>query len=220
MTEMDFASARHKMVVNQIRTNRVTDPLVINAIAALPREAFVPKVMRGTAYRDGDVPIGGNRYLMEPMLLARLLQLAHVQPDDVVLDIGCATGYSAGILARMAATVIALESDPVLAETATTILAAQGIDNAAVVTAPLDRGYPAQAPYDVVVFEGAVDVIPGTIRDQLTEGGRLVAMIQGTQQLATATLVTRTGQVFSRRTDFKGSTAKLPGFKRLVGFVF
>lgn len=216
---MDFAGARQRMVVNQIRTNRVIDPLVINAIATLPREAFVPKAMQGTAYRDEDMPIGSDRYLMEPMVLARLLQLAYIQPTDVILDIGCATGYSAGILARMAATVIALESDPVLAETATTVLAAQGIDNTAIVTAPLDMGYPAQAPYDVIVFEGAVDVIPGEIRDQLAEEGRLVAMVQG-PQLATAILVTRIGHVFSRRTDFKGSTARLPGFKRVAGFVF
>ncbi len=216
---MDFANVRHNMVTSQIRTNRVTDPVVIGAIAALPREAFVPKAMQSLAYRDGDLPVGGDRYLMEPMVLARLLQLVHVHPTDVVLDIGCATGYSAGVLARMAATVIALESDPALAKAAMAVLAAQGIDNAAVVTAPLTGGYPAQAPYDIIVFEGMVDIIPEDIRDQLAEGGRLVAMVQG-NRLATATLITRTGQIFSRRTAFEGSIARLPGFEQSPGFVF
>ena len=216
---MDCAKARQKMVLHQIRANRVTDLLVIEAIATMPREVFVPQTLQGVAYRDEDLPIGAGRYLMEPMVLARLLQLATVKPTDVVLDIGCATGYSAGVLARMAATVIALESNSLLAETATTLLAAQGIDNAAVVTTPLAAGYPAQAPYDVVVFEGVIDHLPENIRDQLADGGRLVAMVRE-GPIATATLVTRVGDVFSHRTEFEATTAPLPGFERTLGFVF
>ncbi|VBB69059.1 Protein-L-isoaspartate O-methyltransferase [invertebrate metagenome] len=217
---MDFIGARQRMVLSQIRTNKVTDPFVIDSLATLPREVFVPQLMRDTAYRDEDLPIGSDRYLMEPMVLARLLQLACIRPTDVVLDIGCATGYSAGILARLATTVIALESDLRLAETAVSVLAGQGIDNVAVITAPLERGYVAQAPYDVIVFEGAVDSIPREIRDQLDDGGRLVALVIQSGLFATATLVKRAGHVFSCRTEFEASTARLPGFERAPGFVF
>ena len=216
---MDYAKARQKMTLHQIRANRVTDPLVIDAIATVPREAFVPPALRGIAYRDEDLPIGAGRYLMEPMVLGRLLQLAAVKPTDVVLDIGCATGYSSGVLACMAATVIALESNFILAKTATALLADQGIDNTAVVTAPLAEGYPAQAPYDVIVFEGVIDHLPETIRHQLADGGRLVAMMRE-GPIATAFLLTRVGAVFSHRTEFEATTAPLPGFERKEGFVF
>ncbi len=216
---MDFSGARHRMVLGQIRISRVTDPLVLNALATVPREVFAPQSLQGTAYRDEDLPIGRNRYLMEPMVLARLLQLAQIQPTDVVLDIGCATGYSAGVLAHIATTVVALESDSSLAETAVGILSEQGLENVAVVTAPLGGGYAEQAPYDVIVFEGAVDSIPRDIRDQLADGGRLVAMVQS-GRFATATLVKRAGPVFSCRTEFEASTALLPGFEQTRRFVF
>ena len=216
---MDFVGARQRMVFGQIRISRVTDPLVLKAIATLPREVFAPQSMQSTAYRDEDLPLGKNRYLMEPMVLARLLQLAKIQPTDVVLDIGCATGYSAGVLAHMATSVVALESDASLAETAVATLEEQGIDNVAVITASLEAGYAKQAPYNVIVFEGAVDAIPREIRYQLADGGRLVAMVQS-GVFATATLVKREGRVFSYRTEFEASTARLPGFERAPGFVF
>ncbi len=216
---MDYSGARHRMVFGQIRISRVTDPFVLNALATVPREVFAPQFLQGTAYRDEDLPIGRNRYLMEPMVLARLLQLAEIQPTDVVLDIGCATGYSAGVLARIATAVVALESDSRLAETAVAVLAEQGIDNVTVVTVPLGGGYAEQAPYDVIVFEGAVGSIPRDIRDQLADGGRLVAMVQS-GPFAQATLVKRAGAFFSGRTEFEASTARLPGFEKPSGFVF
>lgn len=143
---MDYAAARHNMVENQIRTNRVTDPRIVATMDALPRELFVPKQLRGIAYVDEDLDLGNGRYLMEPLVLARLLQAAELRPEDVVLDVGCGTGYSTAVLARVASTVVALESDSDLAEAAASLLAELGMDNAVVVTGPLADGYPAQSP--------------------------------------------------------------------------
>ena len=114
---IDFAAARTNMVNNQVRPNKVTDDRVLAALAAVPRERFVPEAMAGNAYVDEDIAVAAGRYLMEPMVLARLLQAAAIEPDDVVLDIGCATGYSAAVLAQLAATVVALDCDDTLAET-------------------------------------------------------------------------------------------------------
>lgn len=216
---MDFAAARQNMVNSQIRTNRVTDPLVVEALSAVPREAFVPKETQGIAYADRNLRIGSGRSLMDPMVLGRLLQLAEINPSDVVLDIGCATGYSSGVLSRIAATVLALDSDPALAEGATATLAAQKIDNVAVVTGPLAEGYPAQAPYDVIVFEGSVRSVPNLIRDQLAEGGRLVAVVQD-GVIGRATLITRIGGVFGSRIAFDASVLPLPGFPLAADFSF
>lgn len=216
---MNFSVARRNMVDNQVRTNRVTDPVIIAAMANLPREEFVPEPLKGMAYVDDDLPVGSGRYVMEPMVLGRLLQLAELRSNDVVLDIGCATGYSSAILARIAATVLALESDPALAERATRVLAAQGIDNAAVVQGPLPEGYPAQAPYDVILFQGGVPAIPDRIRDQLAEGGRLVAVVED-RGVGHATLIVRSGGVFSHRVAFEAAVARLPGFAWDQGFTF
>ncbi|MBF0130214.1 MAG: protein-L-isoaspartate O-methyltransferase [Alphaproteobacteria bacterium] len=216
---MTFSVARRNMVDSQIRTNRVTDPLLLDALGAVPREEFVPKAIRGIAYVDDDLDIGAGRCLMEPMVLARLLQLAEINPSDVVLDVGCATGYSSGVLAGIAATVLALESDPDLSEEAAAVLAAQGVDNVAVVTGPLDEGYPAQAPYDVIVFQGAIGAVPERIRAQLADGGRLVAVVQD-GPIGRATLITRTGDAFGRRVAFDASVSPLPGFVPKAGFVF
>lgn len=219
---MDYAVARHNMVENQIRTNRVRDPMVLEAMAAVPRELFVPKQMRGIAYVDEDVDLGNGRYLMEPLVLARLLQLAELRPEDVALVIGCGTGYTPAVLARLASTVVALESDPDLATRASGLLAEQGADNVAVVTGPLRDGYPTQAPYDLIVIDGGVQEIPTALCNQLAEGGRLAALVMdgapGT--MGRGTLVSRIGGGFSRRVGFDAATPILPGFTKAPGFVF
>lgn len=216
----DYAAARHNMVENQIRPNKVTDPRIIAAMAALPRELFVPEESRGIAYVDEDIAIGKERYLMEPMVLARLLQCADIEETDVVLDIGCGTGYSVAVLAQLANTVVALESDRELAAAATRLCEELGIDNAVLIEAELDAGYDAHAPYDVIVFDGAVQRIPEGIRGQLAEGGRLVAVIDDGAGLGKATLVVRRGGVLSRRVLFDAATPRLPGFSVAPGFVF
>lgn len=216
---MDYAAVRKKMVDNQIRTNRVTDPLVISAMEELPREAFVPDALRGIAYVDEAVSLGQGRYLMEPLVLARLLQEAEVNSGDLVLHIGCCTGYGAAVLARLASTVVALESDAGLAVKATETLAELGIDTVAVVEGPLNDGYPKQAPYDVIVFGGSVAEIPDGILEQLAENGRLVAVV-GTHSVGRGTVITRHKGLLSRREVFDAGTPPLPGFTPAPTFAF
>ena len=128
---IDFAVVRRNMVESQIRPNKVTDPLLLAALLEIPREQFLPKSRRGVAYVDEDIEVGEGRYLMEPMVLARLLQAAEIKPTDIALDIGCATGYSTAVLARLANSVVALEADAELAALASENLIELGVANAA-----------------------------------------------------------------------------------------
>lgn len=217
---MDYRAARLNMVESQLRPNKVTDPAIVAAMTELPREVFLPKNLRGIAYVDEDVPIGGGRQLMEPMILARLLQAAEIRPSDVVLDIGAGVGYDAAVLARLATTIVALEPDPALAALAGKTLAELGIDNVVVVEGPLESGYPRQAPYDVIVIGGAVDEVPAAIVAQLGSTGRLVAVIEPPDEPGRAVLVRRLSGTISRRVLFDASTGVLPGFHREPGFVF
>lgn len=217
---VDFSTARLNMVESQIRTNKVTDARILEALETVPRETYVPEARRGVCYIDEDLSIGGGRYLMEPMVLARLLQEARIGKDDVVLDVGCTTGYSCAVLAQLAATVVGVECDAALAEQANRVLSEEGIDNAVVIQDPLGDGYPKQAPYNVIVLQGAVAEVPQTIRDQLADGGRLVAVIRKDEGMGRATLMQRSGEVVSSRILFDAATPSLPGFEREERFVF
>ncbi|MCW8861832.1 MAG: protein-L-isoaspartate O-methyltransferase [Rhodospirillales bacterium] len=217
---MDFATARHNMVEGQIRPNHVTDPLVIDALAGLARESFVPGQMRGVAYMDEAVPLGGDRFLMEPPLLARLVQELSLSPDNAALVIGCATGYSAAVLARLVNSVVAVESDSTFVENATATLGEMGIDNAVVVEGALADGYPGHAPYDAIFFDGSVAEVPEKIISQLSDGGRLVAVVQGEKGFGKACLWHNSNGIVSRRTLFDAGSPSLPGFAVGVGFVF
>jgi protein-L-isoaspartate(D-aspartate) O-methyltransferase len=221
--------ARANMVENQVRPNKVTDDRVLKAMAAVPRERFVPEKFAGIAYVDEDIAVSEGRYLMEPMVLARLLQEAAITAGDVVLDIGCATGYSTAVLARLADTVVAVESDEDLAETAVVLMTELDADNTAVVTGVLREGYAKQAPYDVIVLEGAVEEVPSALSDQLVEGGRLVAVVTGgdgggghpgAHRVGRATLMRRSHGALSSRVLFDASITPLPGFDIERGFVF
>jgi protein-L-isoaspartate(D-aspartate) O-methyltransferase len=215
----DYATARLNMVENQIRTNRVSDERVLAAIAAVPRECFVPKRLHGNAYVDQDIALGGGRYLMEPVVFARLLQVAEIGPGDVVLDIGCGTGYSAAVLGKLAGTVVALESDAALAKQAIEALTRLDVDNAAVVEGPLEGGYPRQAPYDVIVIGGAVDAVPAALTDQLVEGGRLVAVVNASPSVGNIEVIHRLYGGLSRRKLFDAVVPILPGFAAEHSFV-
>ncbi len=216
---MDFAAARHNMVESQIRTNRVTDPYILDAIADLPREAFVPEPMVDIAYMDEAIPIGSDRHMMEAMVLARLLQVAEVGEDDIALLVGCGSGYEAAILCYLASTVVALESDPGLADKATDVMLELGIDTVAVVAGNLTDGFARQAPYDVIVINGAVSEIPVAISEQLAEGGRLVAIV-GEGAMGKGTLVTKFNGQLSTRTVFDAGTPMLTGFDLAPAFSF
>ena len=216
----DHAAARRNMVSGQIRTNRVTDERLIEAMEEIPRERFVPHAKRGVAYVDEDVEIAAGRYLMEPMVLARLVQEANVAADDMVLDVGCGTGYAAAVMSRLAGTVIALDVDGSLAEEAERTLGAVGADNAIVVTGPLADGHAQQAPYDVILLGGAVDHLPQALADQLAEGGRIVGVLREAGTVGQATLWAQHRGALSSRSLFEASLPPLPGIARPVSFEF
>lgn len=216
----DFVFARRNMVDCQLRPNQVTDPRVIAAMSELPRERFVSPSHQGVAYLDEALPLGRGRSLMEPMVLGRLLQLAEIQEGDVVLAIGCNTGYAAATIARLAGTVVALESDAAFAASATELLSELGSDNVAVVEGPLAAGYPSQAPYDVIFLGGAAAQIPETISSQLKEGGRLVFVQTGQAGVGQATLLMRTEGCVGSRAVFDATTPPLPEFAAKEAFVF
>ncbi|MGH6934298.1 MAG: protein-L-isoaspartate O-methyltransferase family protein [Dongiaceae bacterium] len=216
---MDFELARQNMVESQIRPNKVTDDRVIQAIASVQRERFVPVALRGVAYVDEDVPIGHSRYLMEPMIFARLLQVAAIQPTDIVLDIGCGFGYSTAVLARLAEMVVAVESDPELAKRAIANLNDLEVDNAVVLQSALTGGAPRQAPYSLVFIGGGVQRVPDAIFDQLADGGRLVTVVNA-NGLGRAVLARKTGGEISEQRLFDAAVPALPGFETEPTFVF
>jgi protein-L-isoaspartate(D-aspartate) O-methyltransferase len=216
----DFAAARHNMIEGQIRTNKVTDPALLDALAALPREQFVPAERKAAAYIDDDIRLGGDRYMMEPMVLARLLQAAEPTRTEVALDVGCGTGYATALLARLTATAIGLESDGALERTARETLSRLAVDNALVVEGKFAYGYPQRGPYDVILVNGAVTEFPPALFDQLAEGGRLVGVRRaGTGPGAAMLMLKRHGAV-AGRTLFEAATPYLAGFQPKPRFVF
>jgi protein-L-isoaspartate(D-aspartate) O-methyltransferase len=216
---VDFDAARRNMVESQIRPNRVTDERLIAALASVPREEFVPKELRGVAYIDEDLPIGDGRYLMEPMIMARLMQEASPTPGDLALTIGCGAGYAAAVLSHLVGAVVAIESSSALAQQATKTLTGMGNDTVAVIEGPLADGCPDQAPFDVIFFNGAVAQIPENIAAQLAENGRLVAVVTG-DGIGKAKLATRRRGILTSREVFDAGTPLLPGFERKTAFVF
>ncbi len=221
---MNFEAARTKMVDNQIRTTDVTSHSVLSAFLTVPREEFVPAKMKELAYIDTDIALdgangGAPRFLMEPSPLAKLLQLAEIAKSDVVLEIGCGTGYASAILSLVAGSVVALDSDEGLAATATETLARLGYDNIAVVTGELEKGYAAEAPYDVIFIHGAVEVLPAGLFQQLRDGGRLV-VVEGFGNASRAKLYVHEHGKTSERADFNTAVKPLPGFRREQEFVF
>src|SRR5579863_517402 len=223
---IDYAAARLNMVEGQLRTNKVTDAAVLDAFLAIPRERFVPPTLRGIAYVDDDIPLGGERSLIEPLVLARLLQLAAIAPSEKILEIGCGTGYATALLAHMAATVTALESDASLAARARALLRELRYAGASVVEGKLAAGWRAGAPYDVILISGgAVGAVPPAITDELAEGGRLVAVMLGESGAARvgmgeAVLMTRAEGALSSRPVFDAAVPLLPGFELAPSFVF
>jgi protein-L-isoaspartate(D-aspartate) O-methyltransferase len=222
---IDFARLRQAMVDGQIRVNDVTDPGIVAAMLELPRERFVPAARRELAYLDDDLLIQpaqagkAARYLMEPMVLAKLVQALGAGAGDKVLDVGCATGYSAALLGRLAAEVIALEEDSALAETAGRLLAELDVRNVKVVSGSLVAGWPATAPYDAILLQGSVEVVPEPLFAQLKEGGRLGAVVRS-GSAARATIYTRIGASHAARSVFDAAVPALPGFAAPKSFVF
>lgn len=217
---MDFAVARRNMVESQLRTNKVTDEELLSAMRDIPRELFVPAQRRDLAYIDEDILVANGRYMMEPMVLARLLQGLQVQSSDAVLVVGAGTGYSAAIAGRLAASVFALENDATLSTLASQTLTDMAMDNVVVVDGDLVDGYPSQAPYNVIIVDGSIEQLPDTILDQLAEGGRLGAILVGDDGIGRATIYWKQRGIISHRSLFDANVQILPGFKKTPGFVF
>jgi len=218
---MDYADARKRMVDSQLRPNRVTDPRVLDAMRDLPREAFLPARLDAWAYADEDVPLPGGRAMLAPMVIARLVQFAAVRPGDRALVVCAATGYGAAVLARCGARVVAIEPDAALAAIAGEALAATLPAGAArIEAAPPVAGFPAGAPYDVILIEGEIPAIPAAITDQLAEGGRLVTVLGSGRRRGVAVLARRVGGAVSTTPAFDCATVALPAFTPEPGFVF
>ncbi len=213
------ALQRENMVESQIRPSDVTDRRITAAMGEIAREAFVPDAAKPLAYMDDCIEIAPSRRMLSPRTFARLLQLAEIEPGDRVLDIGAATGYSSAVIGRLAQDVVAVEQDSVLATTAKAALAAAGAGNVSVVTGDLTGGHKPGALYDVIVIEGAVEVIPATLTEQLGFGGRLVA-IETADGLSRAVMLTRSAAGIARRIAFDAAAPKLPGFEKPKAFVF
>ncbi|MDQ0468825.1 protein-L-isoaspartate O-methyltransferase family protein [Labrys wisconsinensis] len=217
---IDTAQARRTMVDSQIRASDVTDARVLEAFLETPREAFLPADKQAIAYLDMDIPVGGAplpRFAIEPAVLARLLQAARIGSADAVLDVGTGTGYSSAILARIAGRVVALESDAALAAEAKGRLA--GLANVTVAIGPLEAGHAKDGPYDAIVLEGSVELVPDALFDQLAQNGRLVAVV-GTGRSARATIYVKAGREVSGREAFDAALPPLPGFARPEVFAF
>lgn len=217
---IDYALARRNMINGQLRPNNVTDDRVLAAIGAVPRELFVPSARRPIAYIDEDIDIGQGRWLIEPMVFARMLVAAQIEADDIVLDIACGTGYSTAVLAKLCNTVVAVEDVAALAEQANDTMTELAIGNAVVITGPVKAGCPSEAPYDVILINGAVEEIPAAIVDQLADGGRLVAVERQGEAPGRLVLLLKTDGAISRTELYGASTPLLDGFKRAAGFVF
>jgi len=217
---VDYAAARLNMVEGQLRTNGITDPRLLEAFLAVPRERFVPEALQGVACVDDDVPLGNGRYLMEPLVLARLIMLTELHAKARVLLVGAGSGYDASIVAHLAGSVVALESDPALAATARRLLGELGHGKVSVVEAPLEQGHASGAPYDAILFGGAISEVPAAIARQLGKAGRAAAVVAAEGRVPQVTVMAAVGGVLSRRPVFDAATPALPGFASEPAFVF
>jgi protein-L-isoaspartate(D-aspartate) O-methyltransferase len=219
----DFSTARQKMVDGQVRPSDVTDQRILDAMLAVPREAFVPESARALAYLDLDLDVseagGAKRFLIKPVVIAKMLQAAEIIETDTILVVGCATGYAAAIAAKLGSRVTATESDGALAAKASDVLAKLGSSNVTVKTAAAADGDEADAPYDVIVLAGATEIVPDRLYRQLRDGGRLVGVF-GMSRPPRAMIITHSHADFGDRALFDAVAPILPGLERPPAFVF
>tara|TARA_B100000003_G_scaffold37240_1_gene31409 strand:+ start:54 stop:719 length:666 start_codon:yes stop_codon:yes gene_type:complete len=216
-----FATARKTMVDCQLRPSKVTDQFILDAFMTIPREDFVGKQQRALAYVDEDLQLSGGRCLMEPMVLARLLQALEIRPDDSVLIVGAGCGYGTAVAAKLAGSVIAIETRANLVDKAQDVLVSIGIDNAAIVKSRLVDGYPEEGPYDRILIEGGVETVPDNLLKQLTPKGRLAAIYRKPgHPVGVASVWTRSGKEFTRTPLFDARVPNLDEFNAKVEFSF
>ena len=216
---IDFAQARRMMVDGQVRPSDVTDRDLLTALLDVPRERFAPEALASVAYLDRDIAIDPKRAMLKPMVLARLIQAAQTGAGDHVLDVACGSGYSSAILARLATRVVALEDDAMRSQRCGEILQGLGVANVTVVTGPLDAGWPALAPYDVILVNGSIEVEPHGLFGQLKEGGRVVT-VRGAGPVGKAMLYRKDRGEIGSRTLFDAAAPVLPSFMRAPAFTF
>ena len=217
---MDLDAARENMIECQLRTNKITDGRILNAMATIPRERFVPPGREEFAYTDVDIPCGEGRYLMAPMAVARLIQEAELKAENAVLCVGAGTGYAVSVLAKLADSVIALESDPHCCKTAGELFSELSFDNAVLVEGDLRRGWRKESPYDVIFIDGMVSKVPDELLDQLSMGGRLVGIVDSGDGVGHATVYIRLENSVSSRRIFDINVGFLPEFDKNQEFVF
>lgn len=218
----DHTIARRNMIDGQLRPNGVLSEELLQVFANLPRERFVPAERRAVAYSDEAIPLGGGRYLAEPMLLARMLQLLQPAGNDSALVVGAGTGYGAVVLGRLVRSVVALECEPRLAAEARAAASALSVANVEVVEGPLAAGVPANGPYSLILVDGAVPAIPEALIGQLADQGRLAAVVAGEVpgRIGQMRLGRKAHGVFSTRAIFDAGSPLLPGFEKPRAFVF
>jgi protein-L-isoaspartate(D-aspartate) O-methyltransferase len=214
----DYSAQRLNMVESQVRANDVTDVRIQEAMREVHRELFLPEQKRPLAYSDAVVEVGHGRFLLDPRTFSKLAQLAQIAPGDRVLDVGCASGYSTAVLARLAAVVTAVEEDGDLAEQASQLLPACGV-NARAVRAMLSEGCSSNAPYDAIFVNGATETEPLGLLEQLAESGRLVAVVREGMRSRAHVFVRDHGRI-STRPDFDAYVPILPGFAHPKAFAF
>jgi protein-L-isoaspartate(D-aspartate) O-methyltransferase len=215
-----YADARNCMVDSQIRPNRVTDPRILSAMRRLPRERFLPAHVSSLAYADEDVPLGNGRFMLEPMVLARLLQAASLRDNERVLVVGAGTGYDAAVLAACGCRVTALEEDSALLDIARAVLPVEA-PGVSLVSGPLADGWSANGPYDLILIEGAVAVIPPALAAQThRETGRILAAIHQEGRITQAVIAEATTAGISVSPLFDCATPPIPSLRKAPVFAF
>ncbi|KCV81563.1 protein-L-isoaspartate(D-aspartate) O-methyltransferase [Actibacterium atlanticum] len=214
----DFATRRRMMVDTQVRPSDVTKFPIIDAMLSVQREMFVPAETREAAYVSENVGLGNGRVVLEPRTLAKMLDVLDIQPDELVLDLGCGLGYSSAVIARLAEAVVAVEEDASMASEAQDLLSQAGIDNVAVIEGEMAAGASKHGPYDVITVQGAVEHIPDAVTDQLRDGGRIVALFMD-GALGVCRIGYKIDGVMNWRFAFNASAPVLPGFERQRAFV-
>jgi protein-L-isoaspartate(D-aspartate) O-methyltransferase len=219
---VDFTQARRMMVDSQLRTFDVNDIPLLDAMDSVPRERFVLPGREELAYIDQDIPVSNGaerRYMLSPMIMARMIQSLAIEPGEKVLDVACGRGYSSAVMAELGARVTALESDEALAASALECLGDVGVRGVSVRSGPLDQGCSENAPYDAILVNGAVELRPEQLLRQLAEGGRLIC-VKGRGRAARATLYIRSGDTFGERSLFDAAAPLLAPFQIKPGFTF
>ena len=218
---MDFKLARKNMVENQIRANKVTSLNVINAFLDVPREKFVPDALQEISYVDEDIQLSRNRFMMKPMILARLFQSLNLKGNENILHVGSNSGYGSAILSRMCSSVISLESDKKLFETSIYTFSNMGFDNVVPLHGSMENGVEKEAPFDIIFIEGSIETEPKSLFGQLNENGKLIAIIRPENiKIGKAKLFFKISNEIGVENLFDAQVSKLSIFKSKTKFSF